>query len=157
MLFIASVEKWEGIGKGYRVPPGETSVDFILNTENLYKIQSRATTESKAFYHDNPWDRRKSAGYIELGDTVASVRAAFDRTFASNYITLPVYEDDDTTVATTDRDIPVKTITRAQADSASSDRSYVWYNEGSKEIRVLVNYTLQEIIDVADSGTTSTS
>jgi len=159
MLFIAAVEKWVGPSVGNRPRVGSSgSTDWILNTENLWKIQVRATTETKGYYCDNKWDRRKPASYIEMGDTLASVTAAYDRTYASNAITLPVFENDDTSSTQVDRLIPVSSITRATAYPADTDLTWLYYNEGARQtVRVLVNYTLQEIIDLADSGSTSTS
>ena len=160
MLGIFEVSKWVGVSVGNRprIRSSSSTQDWILNTEHMWKVQVRSTTKAKLLYTDDRWSRRKPACYMEVEDTLTSIRNCFDRTYASNYITLPIHEDNKTTSTPVDRDIPVISITRATAHAGDADYTWLYYNEGScKEIKVLVSWTLQEIIDVADSGSTSTS
>lgn len=154
MIGIFSISKWAHYS-GRATSSGKS---WILNTENMFNVQTRATTKTKLFYTDNRNDRKKLAKVMNLEDAKAVVLLVFDKTYASNVITLPVFDNNLSTNSTTDRSFPVDSITRGTAYTADTDLSWLWYNEGGgREIKILVNYTLQEIVDIADSGTTSTS
>jgi hypothetical protein len=94
---------------------------------------------------------------MEIDETLATYTTASAATYENNYIALPVFEEDDTTTTAVTRYIPADSVSTAVADNTSSTRTWLWYQEGEKTIRVLVDYSLDQIIDVADTGATTTT
>lgn len=151
-----TVTKWAGPGVGNRTRVSGSSTEWLLNTAHMFNVQSNGASAVKFYYVDNLYGLKSHGNYVEASETIADVRTAYDATYNAEYITLPVYEDDDITDSVTQRDIPAKSISRAVADNRDSERSWVYYCEGEKTIRVLINYSLAELLDFIDTGSTST-
>ena len=159
MLFQATVSEWKGSDPQYTYKKKLTSTntqEWVLNTNKVFKLEVDGSY-CKLRYVDNKYGMNSHGNKMKLLETVATVRTAFDATLAHEYLTLNVYPSDDITLSTVARDIPAEDFSQATADNRDSTRSWVWYCEGEWTVRVLCDYTLEEIVDVADTGTTTTT
>ena len=151
-----TVTSWKGPGCGNRTRISGSSTEWLLNTAHMFNVKDGGDSDVSFYYVDNLYGLKSHGNYVEADETLADVLTAYDATYNAEYISLPVYEDDDTSVAVTSRVIPAKSISRARADNQNSERSFVWYCEGEKTIRVLINYSIAELLDFIDTGSTST-
>jgi len=109
-------------------------------------------------FFDNRLDRRESWSYIKCRTAVSSIIDAGDTAFHSSFITLNFFIDnnpDNGTIATT---LPVSCI--AYADRYNPDNNYCWivyYNAAFKRRERLANITIEQLEDIAETGTTSTT
>ena len=152
-----TVTSWKGPGCGNRTRTSGSSTEWLLNTAHMYNVKDAGDSDVTLYYVDNLYGRNSHGNYVAAGESIADVRTAFDATYQAEYVTLPVYDDDDTSASTDDRDIPAASISRAVADNRDDGRTWLWYCEGEKTIRVLVDYELTQIVDLVDTGTTTTS
>jgi hypothetical protein len=147
MLFKVTVKSITGR------PLPSTTQSVVLNSENCYDIEAYGS-DTRLRYVVNPSDRRDKALLITIDETIASVLAAANTAYGDIWVKLPI----ETTVggATTDRYIPVKSITWAEAVSDETDHVYIDYNIGGfKTTRVMVPFSLTDIVYVGSTGTSS--
>jgi hypothetical protein len=149
-LFNATVMKWQtkkNIG-GRRVLDATNGTTCLLNTRNLDSIRAHGSggTESSCYYFDNKWDSRDSGAYMELVKTPAQLITLID-TSQNKYVTLPVFPDDDVTATAVNRVVETEYISFALSYGDGLNYSYVYFvDAGWKVVRVLVDYTLAEIV-----------
>ena len=147
MLFQVTVKSITG-----RKIVGSTQ-SVVLNSENCFDIEAYGS-DTRMRYVLNPNDRRDKALLITIDETIASVLAAANTAWGDVWVKLPV----ETTVGgdTTDRYIPVKSITWAEAVSDETDHVYCDYNIGGfKTTRVMVPFSLLDIVYVGSTGTST--
>ena len=156
MLKKCAITSWKGPPVGNRPKVSGTSTNWVLNTTHMYNIRADGTG-SKLFYVFNKYGIKASGAAMTMTDSVASLKTAFDESFEHEYITLPVFPDDDTSQSTEDRTIPVADFCAAVSDNTSSNRSWVYYSEASKTRMWLVDYTLDQLIYLSDEGSTTSS
>jgi len=157
MYYKETVTLWQGI-RPHPTIDTTNGTYVVLNTNRINNLKVRASTKAKFNYSINPWDRREKPAYLQGESSVTTVSNAFDTTFNSYVLALPVFENDDTSVATVLRRIHVDDLAFAIADPDSANRSYVWYTtKAFGLVRVLVDYSLDQLVDVADTGNTTTT
>lgn len=157
MIYKETITLWNAV-RPHPTVDATNGTSVILNTNRINNYKVRATTKSKFYYSINPWDRRESPGYLETESSNSTITNAFNSTYNSNIFAMPVFENDDTTTAVVTRNIAWEDFAYAIADPNSSTRSYVWYTKkGAGLVRVLVDYSLDQIIDIAGSGATTTT
>lgn len=130
-----------------------TTQSVVLNSENIYDWETYGS-DSRFRYVMNPNDRRDKALLVTIDDTIASKLASANTAWGDVMVKLPV----EATVGgtTTDRYIPVKSITWAEAVDSQSDHVYVTYNEGGfKSVTVMVPFSLNDMVYVGSTGTSS--
>jgi len=151
MLFKETIVDWKGLGA-----PKATVV--VLNTNRINTFQVRATSYSKFYYSLNPWDRRSKPHYIEATSSVATLTTAFDTALDSNVMELVVYPDDDITADTVSKHIDYSDFAYAYAYEDDWTKSWVWYTTKAFGLeRVLVDNSLDELVDIAATGSTTTT
>jgi len=151
MLFKETVV----LAKGLNFP---TASVLVLNTNRVGLFKVRATSYSDFYYSINPWDRRDKPGFIQATSTVATLTTAFDTALDSNVMELVTLPNDDITETAVSKYIDYEDFAYAYAYEADSDYSWVVYTtKAFKEVRVLVNNSLDELIDIAATGTTTTT
>jgi len=139
MLFKATVKEWRGSDPqitGKKKLSSTNTQEWVLNTNKIFKLEVDGSY-CKLRYVDNKYGRRSHGNKMRLEETRATVRTAFDATFAHEYLTLNVYPDEDITKSTVARDIPAEDFNMSVADHRDSTRSWVWYSEGEWTVRVL--------------------
>jgi len=159
MLFKATVSEWKGSDPQYTYKKKLTSTntqEWVLNTNKVFKLEVDGSY-CKLRYVDNKYGMNSHGNKMKLLETVATVRTAFDATYAHEYLTLSVFPSDDITQPTVDRDIPVEDFSQSTEDHRDSDRIWLWYCEGEWTVRVLCDMDLDQLVDLADTGTTTTT
>lgn len=151
MLFKETIVTWRGIG----VP---TASVVVLNTNRVNLFKVRASTKSDFYYAINPWDRRSSLGFIQATSSVSTLTTAFDTALNSNVMTLAIYPSNDVTQTPVNKYIDYEDFAYAYAYESDWTKSWVVYTtKAFKEVKVLVNNSLDELIDLAGTGTTTTT
>jgi hypothetical protein len=151
MLFKETIVSAQGIGF-------PTASVLVLNTNRVNTFKVRASSYSDYYYSINPWDRQDQPGFVQATSTVAALIAAFDTSLDSNAMELVVYPLDDITATPVAKYIDYADFAYAYAYEADWTKSWVVYTTkafGKK--RVLVNNSLDELVDIAASGTTTTT
>ena len=139
-----------------------TSTEYIINTDNITKMELFATDDSLIKYSLNIHDDQIFAETIIVTETNAAVQALSDVSPESNMILFPVYEGAITYgqtvgMTTTDMRFNVADVVWAEQNS-SKNLSKVYIVEGGFTIKTyIVNYGLDQIMDVCDTGTTTTT
>lgn len=130
-----------------------TTQSVVVNSENCYDIEAYGS-DTRMKYVVNPNDRRDKALLITFDETIASILAAANTAWGDILVKLPVETEVGGT--TTDRYIPVKSITWVEKVAAESDHVYVTYNTGGyKSTTVMVPFSLNDLKYVASTGTSS--
>ena len=148
-LFLATVMKWQ-TGKPQnwkRVRDTTNGTAYVLNTNRMdsWRLKGSSITTSSLYYFDR-LTRRDSGSYMEVVKTPTELIAYCD-TSQHGHITLPVYPDNDTSVATVNHTILTKNFSYAVVHEVTSTISWVTYCDNGWETKtVLVNLTLADII-----------
>lgn len=151
MLFKDTIE----VVKGTKGPSAGV---MVLNTNRIGLFKVRATTKSDYYYSLRPQDRRDKPLFLHSASSVATLTTALDAVLNSNVYAMPVFPDDDATQSTVTKNIDYADLAYAIADPNSAQRSYVYYaSKGFKIHRVLVDQNLDQIIDLAATGSTTTT
>jgi hypothetical protein len=125
--------------------------DIIVDPDNA--------AHSRFKYFDNPRDRRESWSTVWCNNTVAEIIAAADTDFHSNMITIPIHKHNNPDEATVDHTMPVEALTyvdRYNPDPAN----HCWicyYNAAFKRREVLAGLSMEDIPDIAQYGSTTSS
>jgi len=130
-----------------------TTQSTVVNSENLYDWETYGS-DSRFRYVMSPNDRRDKALLVTIDEAISAKLAAANTAWGDVMVKLPV----ETVVGgtTTDRYIPVKSITWAEAVDGQTDHCYVKYNEGGfKLVEVMVPFSLNDIVYVGSTGTSS--
>ena len=130
-----------------------TTQSVVLNSENCFDIEAYGA-DTRMRYVKNPNDRNDKALLITIDETIASILAAANTAYGDVWVKLPV----ETVVGgdTTDRYIPVKSITWCEAVASESDHVYCEYNVGGfKTQQVMVPFSLNDMRYVSSTGTSS--
>ena len=150
----------------YRVAPSDRAGyrAFLLNPNRISDLEegddnSIAVPTSKFKYFDNHLNPREKYGIIKARISVATIINAADTAYESAFITLPMFRNNNPDNATTDVSIPVSSLAFAQRDNVSPlTRSWVvYYNAAFKRREVLVDYNLEQLEDIAETGSTTTT
>ena len=138
-------------GLHVEITPG---TEYLINPNRIKELETFDSTGSQFLYIWNPEDEKCDAMYFQSTDTVASIISAADDSPNSSFVALSVYEDDD-------RDeLPVTKYYRVDDIVFGVERtnfSELWVAHGGKRVvRILVYHDLDAILNLADTGTTTT-
>jgi len=160
MLAKATITKWDQ--RDGRVGQSIDGI-FLINMSHVNGMQTRASTKSSFYYIDNLYDRRESPRYVECDSTVATLTTAADATWQSNFIKLPIFTDNNSSATRIWRSVHVDSIVLVWEDKTSLDaydeaqRCWLTYTEGAFRTRtVLVDLDIDQLLEYADSGSTTT-
>ena len=160
MLAKVTITRWDGKDNIIN-----QAIDgaFLINMNRANSLQTRASTKSSFYFVDNLWDRRESPKYVECDSTVAALKAASDTTWQSNFMLLPVFPNNNSSATPVAKYVHVDSIAYAYEDKSSEDiygegtRTWVKYYEGAFRAReILVDLGIDQLLENADSGSTST-
>lgn len=168
-IFPALVLKWQDLrDSSNRISARESATGrvFLLNTNRITDVKDIGNNQCSFLYADNPSDRRESVSYLEVDLSVAEVEAYIDSTPHSQALTLPFVPKHEpwgsphfplrTPVDTT---IGIWSVTYFTAYNPDPD-NYCWlcyYKGAFKRIEVLVNYSIDDITDIVETGTTTST
>lgn len=124
----------------------------VIDTRWASAIEVHDTSYSKFKYPFQPRDRKSFPSKVETLTAVSALRTAFAATFQNNYLTLPVYEDNNSAKTTTNKDFSVDNFVFAKPDATDATLSWVYFSEGGIVTPYLVDYDLDELVELADTG-----
>jgi uncharacterized protein (TIGR02145 family) len=149
MYLLGTVTRWDD---KRRVAPLDSGArEFILNPSRMIEIKANGTGSKMRFTlkHD---DTRESSSYMELDDSVAEIKTAYDVP-SSKTITLPVYKKNDPTKGIYYITIPSDALIYADRYNPSpTESSWVLFEEGTFKIGTniaLVPLSLEEILSTS--------
>jgi hypothetical protein len=96
---------------------------------------------------------------VECTSTVDEIQTVYDTEFVSKFITLPICPKNDPLKTPVDTTLDVDDIAYFDAYNPDPD-NFCWmiYNyKAFKRVEVLVSYNLDQVEDVAETGTTTTT
>jgi hypothetical protein len=126
---------------------------IVLNAEHIFDWEDFGA-DSRFRYVFNPNDRRDKALLITIDEALSAMIASANTAWGDIIVKLPVEATVDG--STTDRYIPVRTITWAEAVDGETDHVYITYNEGGfKNVTVMVPFSLNDIVYLGSTGTSS--
>lgn len=163
MFILSEVTQWKETRDSSHKP---TTLDvnqygsrwFLLNPNRFVNIKVDGTGSSFLF-SENHRDRRENLGFIKCNSTVDEIQTAHDTEFFSKFITLPICPKNDPTKTPVDTTIDESDIAYFDAYNPDPD-NFCWmiYNyKAFKRVEVLVSYNLDQVEDVAETGTTTTT
>jgi len=136
---------------------------FLLNPNRIVDLKDRSTLVlalSSFLFSDNHRDRREGNSYLEVNLSPAQIETAHNLAFHSKFITLPFCPKNDPTKTTVDVTLDVEDIAYFDAYNDPDYPNFCWvvYNRKAfKRIEQLVAYNIEQIEDIAETGTTSTT
>lgn len=163
MLLLTQVTKWVTNRDGNsRVHPRDVWElgyrEYLINPNRIVDLKVYGNG-SQFLFSDNHRDRRESNSFLRTNSTVAEIITAHDTAYASKFITLPFCPKNDPDRTPVNTTIDVDDI--AYFDRYNDDPdNFVWlvYNRKAfKRIEQLVAYNIEQVEDVAETGTTTTS
>jgi len=130
-----------------------TTQSIVFNAEHIFDWEDFGA-DSRFRYVFNPNDRRDKALLVTIDEALSAKISSANTAWGDVICKLPV----ETSVggSTTDRYIPVRSITWAELVDGQTDHVYVTYNEGGfKNVRVMVPFSLNDMVYVGSTGTSS--
>lgn len=120
----------------------------LINAEYWHSAKTVETTKTQFYYPLNYRDRREKPTLLKTTDAIATIRTAADLAPTTDYITLPVHENDDVSVTAVDHDFRTKDIVWGYAlPSDATNKSIVFILNGAFKVeKYVVDYTLAEIV-----------
>jgi hypothetical protein len=165
MYFITAITNWSDTrDSAYRIAPADKGHRHILLNPNRISDLKEADNSTIQIprsifkFYDNHLNRREKYSVIEADIAVATIIAAADTPFHSTMITLNIHRDQDPHKATEATTIPVACI--AYADKYNQDDEHCWivyYGAAFQRYEVLADLTIEQLEDIAETGTTSTT
>jgi len=132
---------------------------FLINPNRIVDMKVDGTTSMFSF-SDNHRDRREGNSFIKCNSTVAQIIAAHDTAFFSKFITLPFCPKNNPHKTTVDTTLDVDDIAYFDAYNDPDHPNFCWvvYNRKAfKRVEQLVAYSMEEVEDILETGTTSTT
>ena len=141
------------------------STPYLVNTDYILELEDEsalALVIVQVKYKFNVYDDRMPEFVFRVGDTRAAINTLADATPAHTIFSLSVYEN----IQTFDK-IPSATAVTWYfnvadivwgEDDSTGNYARIWYRVGGKEVvPIIVNHTIDQIVDLADTGTTTTT
>ena len=146
-------------GSGSWASSLEASTEYLFNTKNITSAKTHNTADTEFRYVFEPSDRQSAPEIIRVDEASSAIAAEanYDASAAtqdSAWITLNVYEDDDTAGSTTAYYIPQDAITFGEtySDANITSKARIWVNEGGFSLkRYIVNHTIAAIETLAQA------
>jgi hypothetical protein len=109
-------------------------------------------------FAENIHDQREKASYIETESTTTSIVSAADATFNSLFITLNIYPDNDVTSTAVATRVNCESISWVRKHELyPATKSWVIYFEAGKRREVVCDYSINQILSLADDGNLTTT
>jgi hypothetical protein len=166
MFHLAQITKWQDgrdsskrthkrdiWGLGYR--------EFLINPNRIVDLKVHGAGSCFRF-SDNHRDRREANSYVETNSTVAEIEVSHNLAFHSKFITLPFFPKNNHYKTPIDTTLDVEDIAYFDdyndPDHPDHDCCWVVYTRKAfRRVEQLVNLSLRQVEDIAETGTTSTT
>ena len=169
MFLLTEIYEWrDERDSTYRVAPLDEKLNgyrqFLINPNRISDLIEGSDTTlmiptSWFKFFDNHLSLRERWSYIKCYTAVSTIINTADTAFFSSMVTLPICRNNNPDGLTTDTTLPVSCI--AYFDRYNPrPTEFVWlvyYNAAFKRREVLVKYNIEQIEDILETGTTSTS
>ena len=136
---------------------------FLINPNRIVDLKDRSTLVlalSSFLFSDNHRDRRENNSYVECNSSPAQIETAHNTAFFSKFITLPFYPKNNPHKTTVNVTLDVDDIAYFDDYNDPNHPNCCWvvYNKKAfKRVEQLVGYSLEQVEDIAETGTTSTT
>ena len=154
-------------GEPYYSPPEsllgtEPSTGYLINTDNILPMKVYGTTDTVLDYKLNKHNDRGIEFRMIVDESNTAITTLSDATPDSNMIPLPVYEGaltfiDLTGLSTTVKYYNITNIVWGNENAAGTVTRLLITEGGFTTYPIFVNYSIDQIVDIADTGTTTTS
>ena len=131
---------------------------FLINPNRISDLKADGTG-SMFLFSENHRDRRENNSFMKCTSSVAEIEAAHNTAFASNFITLPFYPKNNPNKIPIDTTLDVGDVAYFDAYNPDPD-NYCWLiydRKAFRRVEQLVGYNLDQVEDVAETGTTTTT
>jgi len=141
----------------------EPSEGYLVNTDNIVKAKVYGTDDSILDYQLNLHDDQSIEFKMIVSETNAAITVLSDATPASNMILLPVYEgaltfiDIDAISSTTSKYYNITDIVWGNENQAGTITRLLLCEGGFTVYPIFVNYNIDQIVDIGDTATTTSS
>lgn len=110
-------------------------------------------------FFDNHLDRRERYSVLKTNTAVATLVAAADTDFFSTMITINIHKNNNPDAATIATTMPVTAIAYADRYNPDPDNHcwIVYYNAAFKRREVLADLNIEQLEDIAETGSTTTT
>ena len=156
MLFKTTVTSWVGVGRDRFIKSYTSGTEYVLDINNVSNIQAEGSG-CKFLYLSSTVNRK--AGYDEIHCTTdaVTVKDEYSVPPLSNALALSIFPNNDITKTPRTVYIDVHDFCYAWAHNPYPQYSWLVYShKGSKDVRVLVNMTLDDFVDL-DTGVAPTN
>jgi len=168
MLVLAPITKWvdsrdsrkraharDIAFTGYR--------EFLINPNRISDLKDRSTLVlalSSFLFSDNHRDRREGNSYIECNLSPAQIETAHNTAFFSKFVTLPFCPKNNPHKTPVNHTIDVEDLVYFDRYNDPNHPGFCWlvYNRKAfKRVEVLVAYTIEQVEDILETGSTTTT
>jgi hypothetical protein len=144
MYFLTTISKWQGADSGGRVYGGST--DYLINPSNISEIVD-ATGGSRVLFCDNYNNAKSGMSYFWCDTTVDDIIEAADQGLPSNLYAMDVFYKNNPAKGTYETNVQYNDIVCAWEYTSNASYSWVIYQDGEAIHRILINRSLEEILD----------
>ncbi len=146
MLTKVYVTKWEGIGVDQKVLDSTNGTPFLINGNRINGMQVRATTKSQLMYHFRKVGYREKPSYLETNQSCATINTNCELSWTNVFQPFSLYTDNDPSKATFTRYINCESIALVERDNVyEATKSWITYEDGSKLMKVLCSYSIDQV------------
>jgi len=148
MLFKTTVTSWLGIGRDKHVIIKQTGTQYVFDINNVSNIQPEGTG-SKFRYLVSTVNRKTGYDEIHCTASVADVKGEYGVAPLSNILELSVFPNNDVTKTPFTTRIDIHDFGYAWPHNPYPQYTWLVYSaKGSKEVRVLVDMTLEDLLQL---------
>lgn len=157
MIIRLNIISWGGF-YDQRVTDTTTGDVFLFNAKNINGVKVRDTSHSSFMFVENRYDYRTKAQYLEATQTTANIETYSAYTINTEFVSLPLFPDNDITQSTVTTLINNESISWVYKDSVDpAGKCHVIYYEGGKRRDVLVDYSINQVYSLIDDSDLTTS
>ena len=144
MYFKTTISRWQNVDSGSRIT-GE-GTEYLINPSNISEIVA-ATGGTRVLFCDNYKNARSGMSYFWCDYSVDDIIEAADQGLPSNLYAMEKFYRNNPAKSTTEIQVQYDDIVCAWAYTSNTDYSWVIYQDGFSTHKILINKSLDEILD----------
>ena len=146
MLFLTTVTRWLGVGRGDHVVDKQTGTQYVFDINNVSNLKEEGTG-CQFNYLVSTNNRRTGYDEIHCTSPYITVRNEFDVLPISNTLELSYFPNNDVTKTPVTAYIDIHDFCYAWSHNPYPQYSWLVYSvKGLKDKRILVNMTLTDLL-----------
>ena len=126
--------------------------DHVVNTDRIIKPRAVNGSASQFWYTDRGYDRRAQPMPVYCDVTLTEVKSEMDAVLDSNSMELKTFINNDITLSTLSKYIDYRYFIHAHSHRMNNNYSWVTFIDGFRLTKVLVDNSLDELVNVANGG-----